>query len=278
MARLKWLIKKSIKAIVPYGVLRIYKFIVTKTLKNEKPQSKLCSIEDLSLKSKGCPDFWNLIPVVITDEDTNKEDPLGEYNEVRRLLIDRHKSQYPQKNIHFGTFTYGDPIIHIWNEKIECKIGKFCSIAGNVQIMLGGEHSVEWITTYPFSAFLHYYENTMGEFLRSGNDIIIGNDVWIGGDVKIMSGVVIGDGCVIGANSVVTRNKKIPDYSIWAGVPAKEIGKRFSDKTIEKLQEIQWWNWSDDDICNVIPILQNNDVRKLIEYYEEHKYGKKNGT
>lgn len=54
--------------------------------------------------------------------------------------------------------------------------------------------------------------------------ITIGNDVWLGRGCTILKGVKIGDGAVIGAGSVVTHD--VPPYTIFAGVPAKQIGKR----------------------------------------------------
>lgn len=54
--------------------------------------------------------------------------------------------------------------------------------------------------------------------------IIIEDDVWIGARVTILPGVKIGKGSIIGAGSVVTRD--VLDYTIIAGNPAREIGKR----------------------------------------------------
>lgn len=54
--------------------------------------------------------------------------------------------------------------------------------------------------------------------------IVVGDDVWLGAGCAILPGVSIGHGSVIGANSVVTS--AVPDYEIWAGVPAKKIGER----------------------------------------------------
>jgi tetrahydrodipicolinate N-succinyltransferase len=85
-----------------------------------------------------------------------------------------------------------------------------------------------------------------------------------------MPGVTVGDGCVIGANSLILKNTVIPDYTIWAGVPARQIRKRFTDDKVKKLKEIKWWDWSDEAICNAIPILQSNDIHQLIEYYENN--------
>lgn len=55
-------------------------------------------------------------------------------------------------------------------------------------------------------------------------EIRIGRDVWIGRGVCVLKGVTIGDGAVVGANSVVTRD--VPPYSIYAGAPARQIGRR----------------------------------------------------
>lgn len=54
--------------------------------------------------------------------------------------------------------------------------------------------------------------------------IVIGDDVWIGSGSKILKGVTINNGAVVAAGSVV--NQDVPEYSIFGGIPAKEIGKR----------------------------------------------------
>jgi acetyltransferase-like isoleucine patch superfamily enzyme len=55
-------------------------------------------------------------------------------------------------------------------------------------------------------------------------DIILEEGVWIGTGTKILQGVVIGKGSIIGAGSVV--NKSVPEFQVWAGVPAKFIKHR----------------------------------------------------
>lgn len=47
---------------------------------------------------------------------------------------------------------------------------------------------------------------------------------FLGVNSVVMPGVTIGTGAVIGAGAVVTKD--VPDYEIWAGVPAKKIGAR----------------------------------------------------
>ncbi|MEK7477472.1 MAG: CatB-related O-acetyltransferase [Candidatus Coatesbacteria bacterium] len=57
-------------------------------------------------------------------------------------------------------------------------------------------------------------------------ETVIEEDVWIGARAILMAGVRIGRGAIVGAGSIVTRD--VEPYSIVAGVPAKEIRKRFA--------------------------------------------------
>jgi acetyltransferase-like isoleucine patch superfamily enzyme len=53
----------------------------------------------------------------------------------------------------------------------------------------------------------------------------IGDDVWVGCGAIILSGVTIGRGAIIAAGAVVTRD--VPEYEVFAGVPARRIRSRF---------------------------------------------------
>ena len=48
------------------------------------------------------------------------------------------------------------------------------------------------------------------------------------------------------AGSVVTKD--IPPYAIAAGVPAKVIKFRFSMSIIKKLEEMEWWDYSEEKL------------------------------
>lgn len=72
--------------------------------------------------------------------------------------------------------------------------------------------------------------------------------MWIGYGCYIKAGVKIGTGVVIGANSVVTHD--VEPYTIVAGAPAIPIRMRFSEETIAKLLESEWWNWSEEMLEN----------------------------
>lgn len=163
-----------------------------------------------------------------------------------------------------GEYSYGYPKILHWGEDANLMIGKFCSIADNVTIFLGGNHRVDWVSTYPFNILNDEFPaaiNITGHPSTKGN-VIIGNDVWIGQGSTIMSGVKVGDGAVIGACSVVTKD--VNPYEIVAGNPAKVVKKRFDDAIISQLIEIAWWNWPIAKINLEVGFLCNNDIENFI--------------
>lgn len=165
-----------------------------------------------------------------------------------------------------GDYTYGHLKVLDWGDGTTLQIGKFCSIAKDVVIILGGEHNIDWISTYPFAdkIFNHVWpeaKQVKGHPKSRGN-INIGNDVWVGYGATILSGVTIGDGAVVGARSLVTKDVK--PYSIIAGNPAKFVRKRFSDRIIKELLRIQWWNWPEKKIRKNIKNLLSRDIEGFI--------------
>lgn len=118
-------------------------------------------------------------------------------------------------------------------------IKSFVSIAPYVCIM-GHLHNYKRVTSYYIFSNLIEDKEMNNDVITKG-DLIIEEDVWIGAGAVILSGITIGRGSIIGANSVC--NKNIERYSIVAGVPAKVLKKRFIEKTINKLEDSDWWNW-----------------------------------
>ena len=137
------------------------------------------------------------------------------------------------------------------------KIGRFCAIGENVRTHLGRHPVQSYVSIHPafFSTTMQagltfVNETSFDEHVYLSPDSAyvceIGNDVWIGNNAMIMDGVTIGDGAVVAAGAIVTHN--VAPYEIVGGIPAKILKKRFSTSQIEKLLEIQWWNWNLEEI------------------------------
>jgi len=151
-----------------------------------------------------------------------------------------------------------------------CIIGKYCSIADNVQVITSTHPSREFVSTSPVFHSIQgqcglsfVKEKCFEEILQiQGRSLIIENDVWIGSRVTLMGGIKIGNGAIIGAGAVVTKD--VPAYAVVGGVPSKVIRYRFSDDKIEKLLALQWWekpvNWIKmhvQDFSNIDVFLDN---------------------
>jgi len=145
-------------------------------------------------------------------------------------------------------------------------IGKFCALARGVKfIMNGANHKLDGFSTYPFGIFGNGWEKIAPQpkELPSKGNTVIGNDVWIGYETVIMPGVQVGDGAIVAAKSVVVSD--IPPYTIFGGNPAKCIRQRFSDKTIQSLLEIAWWNWESEKITRNLEKIVSADIEALID-------------
>lgn len=201
------------------------------------------------------------------DKDTSY--PIQGYN---RLCFLKNIVKNPQITI--GDYTYYDDFEDVHNFEKNVKylfdfvgdqlvIGKFCMIASDVTfIMNGANHLSEAISSYPFAVFGKGWEHAMeGKSYPSKGDTLVGNDVWIGYKATIMPGVKIGNGAIIASNATVTKD--VPPYTIVGGNPAKLIRQRFPDATIERLQELSWWDWPIDQITRNVQHLTGGNVDAL---------------
>jgi len=197
-------------------------------------------------------------------------------------------------NVDFGFGSY----ISANGDLANARVGKYCSIGPNLT-SVGGNHPVhDFVSIHPAfyarnnGAGFDYMDciegsrttdsrktsgaenqNNAGSTLASGNLFDenkyvdqakgyfyeIGNDVWIGANVSICQGVYIADGAVVGTGTLV--NKDLEPYGIYAGVPAKKIGSRFTDEEIEKLLNLKWWDKGEEWIK--LHANEFNDIRKL---------------
>ncbi len=167
--------------------------------------------------------------------------------------------------LHVGDHTYfgGTPSVRRYpGDHASVYIGRYCSIAHDVEFLVGGNHRMDWVTTYPLRwAFDHPGKFRDGHPTTNG-DILIGNDVWIGTGALILSGVEVGDGAVIAARAVVTRS--VPPYAVVAGNPARVVRRRFSDEQIGHLLDIEWWNWPRQRIEDNIGALSSGEIDDFI--------------
>lgn len=176
---------------------------------------------------------------------------------------------FPIEKVKVGKETYGDIRALSFGGNVEgLEIGNYCSIGGDVTFILGGVHSVNTLSTYPFAR--HIFGLPTNPDNATKGKIIIDDDVWIGHGVIITSGVHVGQGAVIGAGSVVTKD--IPPYAIWLGYGIKRY--RFSSEVIERLLKIDYGHLSSEQIDTfkgfcTIPITENN-VRDL-EFMFDHR-------
>jgi acetyltransferase-like isoleucine patch superfamily enzyme len=133
----------------------------------------------------------------------------------------------------------------------EVFIGSYCAFGKNVSIITSN-HDYNYLSIQG-TFYNHYFQSDHPGVLqyppnkaRTKGRVEIGNDVWIADNVTILSGVSIGNGACIGNNSIVTKN--IEPYSINAGIPAKEIKKRYDSDKIILLEDLKWWNWNTEKI------------------------------
>ncbi|CAN5673185.1 hypothetical protein BH11MYX1_BH11MYX1_00730 [soil metagenome] len=124
--------------------------------------------------------------------------------------------------IHLGCFFAGAGI-SIGHNTV---IGRQCTLSGaGAQLTIGNNVSIT-ARAYIFTASHDVHSPA---FASTHADVVVEDYAWIGAGAMVMPGVTIGRGAVLGA--MATATKDLPEYSIWAGVPAKQIGTRNRDLT-----------------------------------------------
>jgi acetyltransferase-like isoleucine patch superfamily enzyme len=146
-------------------------------------------------------------------------------------------------------------------------IGKYCSIAADVQFIFG-DHALNRVSTFPFRHLLA--RNSTNDDAVYRGPIVVGNDVWIGHRSLILANVRIGDGAVVAAGSVVTKD--VEPYTMVGGVPARMIKRRFSESQIAELLRIRWWDWPEERIVNNIELFYK-DIDEFIAAARQEPYG-----
>lgn len=145
-----------------------------------------------------------------------------------------------------GKHSYGR--VEVIGDHPDAKItfGAFCQIGQDVKIILGPQHDVDMVSTYPFGERV----GSLNHNLPHKGDVTVGNDVWIGHGATILGGVTIGDGAVIGAMSVVASD--VDDYAVVIGNPARVFKHRFDYLMRTYYKKLKWWDLPDRVIDEMI--------------------------
>ena len=172
------------------------------------------------------------------------------------------------KKVSVGKMCYGGiNVIDFSPADTKLTIGSYCSIAPGVQFLLGGEHQIKSISTYPFKVYKFGYEREAG----SKGNIIVKDDVWIGTNAIICSGVTIGQGAIVAAGAVVTKD--VEPYSIVGGNPAKIIKYRFNEDCRNRLSSINivpmFDSFKKEDIDTIYCELNEELLDRLLEKYND---------
>ena len=180
-------------------------------------------------------------------------------------FLEHQKVVYSEDSpcVSYGKMSYDNGSkVWSWSDNPKLKIGNFCSIANDVNFILdSGYHALDMVSTFPFvnqvmednididieiDGKMYSKEALKKKIEKNKTSIIIDNDVWIGSNVTVLPGVHIKNGVVCLAGSVITKD--VEAYAIVGGVPAKTIKYRFKESEIINLENIQWWNWSENKI------------------------------
>lgn len=179
---------------------------------------------------------------------------------------EKFRKSYPNYKIGIGT--YGLPIVHDSNQGSTLSIGSYSSISGSSQIFLGGQHRIDWVSSYPFPFFMEEAKD-ISYFGVTRGDVIIGSDVWICANCIILSGVTIGHGAVIANGAMITRD--VPPYAVMAGNPARIIRFRFEEHIRNALLESQWWEWPEEEIRHVLDKICTENITEFIAYAQSRE-------
>ncbi len=151
-------------------------------------------------------------------------------------------------------------------------IGNYVSIAPGVLFILGGNHQVNTITSFPIYPKAVKPNPILDA--QSKGPITIEDEVWIGTNVIILSGVTIGKGAIIAAGAVVIKD--VPPYALVGGNPAHIIKYRYSPEIIDIISSFYLTDLSKEQIVKNIDVLYKKiesveDAKSIMATLEECK-------
>jgi chloramphenicol O-acetyltransferase type B len=163
-----------------------------------------------------------------------------------------------------GPHTFGVPIVEQFASEARFVVGDYCSMSADAQILLGGQHPIDRVSTFPHRINWRLPGAYEDGFPLPAKDTVFGHDIWLGRRAIIVHGVTVGTGAVIAAGAVVTKD--VPAYAIVGGVPAKVIGYRHTPEHIAGLLESRWWDWPEDELAEVVDLVTGDDMDAFLSY------------
>ncbi|MGY2489178.1 putative colanic acid biosynthesis acetyltransferase [Cupriavidus sp. CP313] len=125
-----------------------------------------------------------------------------------------------------GSHVHVYPAVKIW-APWNLEIGSNVGIADGVTLYNMNQLKIGDYSVISQGAHLcggsHDYNSP--NFQLTAETITVGRRVWICADAFISQGVILPEGAVIAARSVVSKSLEL-SWTVYAGIPAKPIGKR----------------------------------------------------
>lgn len=198
--------------------------------------------------------------VVYRDGIPNRADEIVQGSATTQALIDAGF-------LTMGDYSYRAPRIRVFaGDTARVRIGRYTSVAEDVEVFVGGAHRTDWVSMYGIRAVFDlpgaYEDGTP----TSNGDVEIGSDCWLARGATILSGVRIGDGAVVATHAVVTKD--VRPFAVVAGNPAREIRRRFPDDQVDALLRIAWWDWPVERVIAEVESLCAADIAGFIARHD----------
>ena len=129
------------------------------------------------------------------------------------------------RQVSAGRYSYGRISVVMFNTVDRLLIGDFVSIANGVRFLIGGDHCIENLLTFPV--------------------------------------VKVGQGAIIGAGAVVAKD--IPSYAVVVGNPARVVKYRFSEDLIQKMLKIDFSKINKSFLSSNLPLLYSEDMNESVD-------------